>query len=713
MRWLLRNLWAPPLGFALLVLGAGIWTQHVVNERLGQALATDLTTIRDNSAAALSEWMAAQERAATVAAADAEVRKAAFEIIDAARRGDRTERLAKLPAQERLRSLLTMVVEQWDFDSFGIVLDDTLIATTRPEHLGLKVSPPAPELAERLKAGEAVLSPPVYAVEKRLAPRPQMWVAAPLSRNDGAAPGAVLAFRIDPEESFTRILRISRFGETGETYAFGPTGLLLSNTRLLEQLHDIGLLSKTESAILKVHVRDPGADLTRGARSVGPIERRPLTRMAESAIRGERSVDIDGYSDFRGVTVVGAWVWLPRYQFGLATEMDKREAYRTLTAVRNAMLGLVAVLGLAAAALAFGSRILARMRNSAERLERLGQYTLEERIGQGGMGTVYRARHAFLKRPTALKVIRSGDISDSDRRRFHREVQATSHLTHPNVVAIYDYGHTADGVFYYAMEYLEGVTLADLVRDDGAQPQGRVLSILRQMCGALAEAHAAGLVHRDIKPANVMLCARGGLYDVAKVLDFGLVKSLGRADVELTAANAITGTPHYMAPEVIRDPTQVDARSDVYATAAVAFFLLTGREMFVADSVLTVLTLHVTSDAPRPSSISTEPIHSDFEALLLECLDRDPSKRPADASVLLARLDVLTTVPELVWTPDNAKAWWAAHGAALHRIHEPVLTTPTLAVDLESRESDEELDTHITGREPTLLAPNRNENHVR
>jgi serine/threonine-protein kinase len=354
--------------------------------------------------------------------------------------------------------------------------------------------------------------------------------------------------------------------------------------------------------------------------------------------------------------------------------------------------------------------MLASMRNSAERLERLGQYTLEERIGQGGMGTVYRARHAFLKRPTALKVIRSGDISTADRRRFQREVQATSQLTHPNVVAIYDFGHTAEGVFYYAMEYLEGVTLADLVRDDGAQPQGRVLSILRQVCGALAEAHAAGLVHRDIKPANVMLCARGGLYDVAKVLDFGLVKSMDRTDDELTATNAITGTPHYMAPEVIRDPTQVDARSDVYATAAVGFFLLTGRELFLADNVLTVLTLHVTNDAPRPSSISTEPIHPMFEALLLECLERDPNKRPADASVLLARLDVLTTVPELVWTPDNAKVWWAAHGAALHRIHEPVLTTPTLAIDLESREDSAD-DLDITG--PTLLAPERSGDHAR
>src|SRR4029079_4450667 len=201
--------------------------------------------------------------------------------------------------------------------------------------------------------------------------------------------------------------------------------------------------------------------------------------------------------------------------------------------------------------------------------KQLGQYALEDKIGAGGMGSVYKARHAMLRRPTAVKLLDADKMTPAAVSRFEREVQLTSALSHPNTVAIYDYGHTPDGIFYYAMEYLDGMNLDELVRCFGPVPEARAVHILRQVCGALAEAHAQNLVHRDIKPANIFLTIRGGLRDFVKVLDFGLVKALeGAESGNVASANVVTGTPLYLSPEAVNEPDKVDARADVYAIGA-------------------------------------------------------------------------------------------------------------------------------------------------
>ncbi len=207
------------------------------------------------------------------------------------------------------------------------------------------------------------------------------------------------------------------------------------------------------------------------------------------------------------------------------------------------------------------SSVIYGLRQTVREARRLGPYTLVEKIGEGGMGAVYRASHALLRRPTAIKILPPQRAGEMDLARFEREVQMTSQLTSPHTVSVYDYGRTPDGLFYYAMEYLDGIDLEELVRRDGPMPPARVVHVLRQVCEALGEAHRAGLIHRDVKPANILLCERGGRFDVAKVVDFGLVKSVAGTDPGVTLENTAPGTPHYMAPEALSSPDRIDARS--------------------------------------------------------------------------------------------------------------------------------------------------------
>ena len=335
-----------------------------------------------------------------------------------------------------------------------------------------------------------------------------------------------------------------------------------------------------------------------------------------------------------------------------------------------------------------GSRVIFGLRTEAERGRRLGQYTLENKIGAGGMGVVYRASHAMLRRPTAIKLLPPDRAGEVNLARFEREVQLTAQLSHPNTVAIYDYGRTPDGVFYYAMEYLDGINLEDLVRRDGPQPAGRVIAILDQVCGALAEAHGRGLVHRDIKPANIILSERGGEPDVAKVVDFGLVKPLAAADVpsSVSAANVLTGTPLYMSPESMVAPGAGDPRSDLYALGAVAYYLLSGQPVFAGASVIEVIGHHLHSEPAPPSARLGRPIPFELEKLVMRCLRKAPDERPESARALRSDLHRCRFVPS--WTSDDAAAWWQrfrATPAQSHSRRADDAREITMAVDVSER----------------------------
>jgi eukaryotic-like serine/threonine-protein kinase len=326
---------------------------------------------------------------------------------------------------------------------------------------------------------------------------------------------------------------------------------------------------------------------------------------------------------------------------------------------RAVVVVVVTVWSLVAVASAYAiAKVVYGLRVEVKKAMHLGQYTLEDKIGEGGMGAVYRARHALLRRPTAIKLLSAERSTNQDIRRFEREVQLTSMLTHPNTVAVYDFGHTRDGVFYYAMEHLDGISLHDLVERDGPQPPGRVIHILSQIAGALAEAHDVGLVHRDVKPANIFLCERGGIPDFVKVLDFGLVKHVGRADPNLSRADAIAGTPHYMAPESITDPVAIDARVDLYALGAVGYFLLTGTTVFEGHNLVEICSHHIHS-TPEPPHVRLGPagtVSASLEKVILRCLAKAREERPANAGDLLTLLQECQG--ECTWNIAAAREWW-------------------------------------------------------
>jgi serine/threonine-protein kinase len=301
----------------------------------------------------------------------------------------------------------------------------------------------------------------------------------------------------------------------------------------------------------------------------------------------------------------------------------------------------------AAAVVVFTSYRIEVLREQADQARKLGHYLLKARLGAGGMGEVYLAEHVLLRRPCALKLIRPEFAGNPIfGQRFEREVRMTATLTHPNTVQVFDYGHAEDGTFYYVMEYLPGLTLDDLVRRHGPLPAGRAVHFLRQICGALREAHGIGLIHRDIKPGNVIVCERGGQHDVIKLLDFGL--ALPRADPDgsekLTREGTITGTPSYMSPEQVRNEAGLDARSDIYSLGALAYFVLTGAPPFVKRSSVETLVAQLNED-PAPLTTKRAELSADLEAIVLRCLAKDPADRFNDVDDLDKALAVTTCLP--------------------------------------------------------------------
>ena len=315
------------------------------------------------------------------------------------------------------------------------------------------------------------------------------------------------------------------------------------------------------------------------------------------------------------------------------------------------------------------SKTIYGLQVSIQAAKQLGQYELQEQVGSGGMGEVYRAKHALLNRPTAIKLLKDASAA-ALRGRFQQEVQIASGLTHPNTVEIYDYGKTPEGIFYFAMEFVEGATLEQIVRTTGPMPAKRVVNLLYQAAGSLSEAHARGLVHRDVKPSNLMVCERGGEFDTLKVLDFGLVHDLAQTEAE--GESVLAGTPFYIAPEVILDGAGSVPESDVYALGATAYFLLTGSPPFATGDLLEILSDHLVSIPVAPQCED-----SSLAELVMVCLKKDPAQRPRDAAAVRTALRACQSFGQ--WRNDDARVWWSEHRELVSNMDEQTdsrLSTP-------------------------------------
>jgi tRNA A-37 threonylcarbamoyl transferase component Bud32 len=723
-------IWVLPLPIAALVALLGWWGDHLLRTTIENQLRAQLAATLNANVTALGIWSTNQTRLATAVADDPDVRAYASAILTAPPPGRREFR--QLPELDQFVVDMRQRLSRMGYASAQLVNRDFVVVANslRPQMLGnnnlvsdshtnkfaelfatgqpVIITPFRPEVLMQRRAFRNVVGPLATnsffrrinrstqaMANRRRGDSTLMQVAAPMRGGDGRIVGA-LAIIINPDKEFSRILSVARWGKTGETYAFDQTGLMISHSRFDLQLKKLGLLETTNAtSALNLRLRDPGGDLTQGFQpDTNEPYARPLTRLVASAVDGEDEVDMTPWRDYRGVPVVGASCWLPQFGFGVATQMDADEAYRPLRVLQLVFVVLVLMLLLCATGMfVFSYATLAwrqRLSEAEIKLKQLGQYTLEEKIGEGGMGVVYRARHALMRRETAVKLLVPELSNAAAVARFEREVCITCRLMHPNTIQVYDYGHTPDGIFYYAMEYLKGVNLHDLVARYGLQPEGRVVRIMVQICDSLAEAHALGLIHRDIKPGNVFLCRRAGVADCVKVLDFGLVRDYRDGAGEASDQpheRTIEGTPWFMPPEAIQGPVAADPRSDLYSLGALGYFLLTGHYIFDAEKISEIHEKQINAAPIPPTQRTTNPISPEMEQLILRCLEKDMKLRPQSAAELRACL--LTTPQAAAWTVEERDIWWNTYeqhpAASTETSADTSAPMATVSIDLSSR----------------------------
>ena len=720
-----------PLLLAVLVAALGWWGNGRLRNTIQSELKAQLTTTLNANVTALGIWATNQSRLAVSLAEDSRLQTLADRIFQTGPRFHRE--LQPQPEVEefvrdfKLRlSQLGYEVAQLVTTNFVIVANSAnpkgggfnlisdahtnkfaeLFATGQP----VIITPFKPELLIQKRVGKNFLAQQRSNELRRLSrplatgnSRPRrgdvtmMQVATPVRDQAGSTVGA-LALIINPDQEFSRILSVARSGASGETYAFDQTGLMISHSRFDKELKQLGLINATNtSSALNLRLHDPGGDLTEGFKPADTDNSaRPLARLVADAVDGMDETLVEPVRDYRGVSVVGASRWLPQYGFGVATQIDATEAYRPLHVLQWLFVCIVLLLLLFAIGFFMMSNLTWQQRlDEAElKLKQLGQYTLEEKIGEGGMGVVYRARHALLRRETAVKLLLPDRADAAAIARFEREVCLTCQLTHPNTIQVYDYGHTPEGIFYYAMEFLQGLNLHDLIARYGPQPEGRVIHIMTQVCDSLAEAHSLGLIHRDIKPGNIFLCQRGGIPDCVKVLDFGLVRDFRAGEVQPVDPEneqVIEGTPWFMPPEAILLQQQVDPRSDLYSVGALGYYLLTGQYIFDAESIAEIHQKQLSTEPIPPSQRTMNPVSSELEQVLLCCLEKQADRRPQSANDLRARLQACAAAAG--WPLEARVLWWDAYA------REPVVSQdsaaqestpmPTVSIDLGTRMQEE------------------------
>lgn len=738
MRFWRQKVWLAPLAVAAMVLLTGWWCDSEVRQAVEQQIGHELDSLIASSVTALDLWINDQLRFVETLASEEKIQSLVVAAGQVSQKNAEAEALRSYKEVQEIRRYLGERIRVLGLGFVVIDPDGIIIATGPEEMLGYRLQDTAREKFQHIfESGEPVLltpyrparlSPdrrrayeeagqrrrdfmrrregeerPLFGSRSAVGPmrggrgnRTIMAVAAPIRAAADQKVVAALGLIIEPRREFTRILSVARPGDSGETFAFSSDGIMLSQSRFEESLKQWGLIKRSERSVLTLELRDPGGNLAEGYEPKEAKESWPLTSLVRNAAAGGRGKEVKEVRDYRGVPVVGAWEWLPDHQFGVITKLDAEEAFKPLRSLRLIFLILLLLCILCGIGLFlfsyFNIVLRRRMEGVALEAKELGQYTLVKKIGEGGMGLVYQARHALLRRDTAVKLLLPDNANEKAIRRFEREAQLSCRLVHPNTVRIFDYGRTPAGIFYYAMEFIDGVNLRELIQTEGRLSEGRVIHILQQVCASLSEAHEAGLVHRDIKPANVILCNRGDMAeDMVKVLDFGLAKSYqdyAKVSAEVSHSLTIAGTPQFISPEAVSLPDQVDHCSDIYAVGALGYYLLTGENVFNGESAFEVLQKHVSSTPETPRQRLGVAVEDSLEKAIMKCLEKEPSNRPQSAQALIAILRGSSAYQ--TWTEGQAAEWWMEfreHQAARSRLESPAtaISEPTLQIQLDQR----------------------------
>lgn len=668
-----RLVWLMAPLAAILLSVLAVWVQRATHDAVRSSMQEKIQAMLEQQVFALSQVLRTETELVNSWARSPELCTEVAKLSEEAENAkDLNDQLASSPAGLQLRHIVQQLSGQDIEIRYSVwSRDGVLIASSGEQSkcLGNLITPYGGSILSRAFAGEVVLSlltadrHITKGVVPPLEKKPKLAIFVPVyAVGDSSRTIGCLAVTDNGSQNrFEDLFQAAQFGESAEFYAIDRRGYLITESRFPDQLRSAGLIADDPNSFTGsvVRVADPGGDITAGFQPKGELLEMPLTHAAAAAVAGHSGQNYEGFNDYRGVEVVGAWDWLDDFGFGVIGKMDRSEAFESLRPLQQAYGLLIALLGLSLLGWIAASMALVRARQAAGIAAQIGPYKINKKIGEGGLGQVFLATHTLLKRPTALKLLKPEEVNAKNERRFEREIHIASSLMHRNTIEIYDYGKTRDGGFYSAMEYIDGLTLNQMVDLDGPQRPERVVRILGEVCGSLKEAHARGLIHRDIKPQNIMLCCQGGEPDSVKVLDFGLARDIEQNQWRVTDTQMLVGTPMYIAPERIVDSTCIDPRSDIFSLGVVAYFLLTGQEPFDAKDAIEALSSTLQQEPPSVSKNSPWSIPEKLELLVNQCQAKKIEDRVRSIEDLLRLLAEVNCKQQ--WTNENASRWWWHH----------------------------------------------------
>lgn len=655
----------------IVVVILGFWAHYNIKTSLQDLRGEELKAVLDADVVALKYWINDKKEDAQRWATDPRIVLSTSELLKlVSPHGVDYFQLRNHKIQKHLMNLYIKQFRPQGYENLSIVgRDGTILFSTMQITVGRSLNAMGMATITPVFSGESVFVKPFVGgkhIDERGGVEKLISCAflVPIYNTQGRI---VAAFTITQNaySDFTKILSVARLGLTGETVAFDEEGRNLSESRFTELLAQKGLLldDNISTGVLNFYHKDPGKPIHKvnkpikiaGKEFTLPVRMALASRMA--SIEEQEGILTEPYNNYRGVKVIGAWKWLDELDLGVLTEMDAKEAFAPLFYLRVTLGVVFFVLLIFAAIALINTLVIVRLKSKLSGGEVLGPYNLLKKIGEGGMGRVYLAKHNLMKRPTAVKVLKEEVADDEVISRFEREVQLASQLSHPNTIEIYDFGHTSEGVFYYAMEYIQGISLFELLKLESHIPLCRAIYILKQICYSLREAHSLGLLHRDIKPMNIMLTKRGGEFDIVKVLDFGLAKKIDQnIHSDLTVGKKISGTPMYMSPERLRGSKDVDTRADIYSLGCVAYNLITGKPIFSSINELDTL-YHVMNLEPKPiMEQSSQDVPEVLQKIIMSSLQKEMNNRPSNIQEWIDILEDLSI--EYRWSQKQAELWW-------------------------------------------------------